>query len=241
MQGELKKTLWAVADKQRSSMDAAEYKHIALGLNFLKYISDAFDERRTELWAAFSDESNDLYLDDPADRAASEEERDYYTMANVFWVPEQARWETIRAHAKQADIGTQIDAALEAIKTAQVIEELIEMAKKFREVAGRGEALRLGTDKLAFYDALATNESAIRMLGDETLKQIAVELTQKLRKSVKVDWAVRESVWAQLRVMVRTLLKRYKYPPDQQEAATETVLTQAESLSEQWMTYLQAG
>jgi type I restriction enzyme M protein len=116
MQDELKKTLWAAADKLRSSMDAAEYKHIVLGLIFLKYISDAFDERRSELRSAFADEANDLYLDDPADRAASEEERDYYTMANVFWVPEQARWETIRSHAKQPDIGTRIDAALEAIE-----------------------------------------------------------------------------------------------------------------------------
>jgi type I restriction enzyme M protein len=112
----LKKTLWAAADKLRSSMDAAEYKHIVLGLIFLKYISDAFTGRQAELKAAFADPAHELYLDDPADRAAAEEERDYYTMATVFWVPEQARWENIRAQAKQADIGTRIDAALEAIE-----------------------------------------------------------------------------------------------------------------------------
>ncbi|MHB1352242.1 MAG: type I restriction endonuclease subunit R [Thiobacillus sp.] len=122
-----------------------------------------------------------------------------------------------------------------AIETAQVIEELIEMARKFQEAAHRGEALGLNHDEMAFYDALATNEAAVRGLGDETLKKIAVELTQSLRKSVTVDWAVRDTVRARLRVMVKTLLKRYKYPPDKQEEATETVLKQAESLSAEWV------
>jgi type I restriction enzyme M protein len=116
MNQDLKKTLWAAADKLRSSMDAAEYKHIVLGLIFLKYISDAFDERRAQLLAAFNDESSDLHLPDGADHAEALEERDYYTMANVFWVPARARWEAIRAQAKQADIGVRIDAALEAIE-----------------------------------------------------------------------------------------------------------------------------
>lgn len=122
-----------------------------------------------------------------------------------------------------------------AIETAQVIEELIEMAKKFHEAALKGERLGLNADEMAFYDALATNEAAVRELGDETLKTIAVELTQKLRASVTVDWSVRETVRARLRVMVKTLLKRYKYPPDRQEEATETVLKQAESLSADWV------
>ncbi|MEZ2349551.1 type I restriction-modification system subunit M [Caballeronia sp. RCC_10] len=113
---DLKKTLWAAADKLRSSMDAAEYKHLVLGLIFLKYISDAFDERRARLSAAFADENDDLYLPDSADHDEALEERDYYTMANVFWVPAAARWETLRAQAKQADIGVRIDAALEAIE-----------------------------------------------------------------------------------------------------------------------------
>lgn len=121
-----------------------------------------------------------------------------------------------------------------AIETAQVIEELIEMAKKFHAAAQRGEQLGLNGDEMAFYDALATNEAAVRDLGDETLKAIAVELTQKLRASVTVDWSVRETVRARMRVMVKTLLKRYKYPPDRQEEATETVLKQAESLSADW-------
>ncbi len=121
-----------------------------------------------------------------------------------------------------------------AIETAQVIEELIAMAKKFHAAAQRGEQLGLNGDEMAFYDALATNEAAVRELGDDTLKAIAVELTQKLRNSVTVDWSVRETVRARLRVMVKTLLKRYKYPPDRQDEATETVLRQAESLSAQW-------
>ncbi|MCE2659708.1 MAG: type I restriction endonuclease subunit R [Rubrivivax sp.] len=121
-----------------------------------------------------------------------------------------------------------------AIETAQVIEELIEMAKKFYAAAQRGEQLGLNGDEMAFYDALATNEAAVRELGDDTLKTIAVELTQKLRASVTVDWSVRETVRARLRVMVKTLLKRYKYPPDRQDEATETVLRQAETLSATW-------
>lgn len=116
MNQDLKKTLWAAADKLRSSMDAAEYKHIVLGLIFLKYISDAFDERRAELLAAFTNEASDLYLPDAADHTEALEERDYYTMANVFWVPASARWDAIRAQAKQADIGVRIDSALEDIE-----------------------------------------------------------------------------------------------------------------------------
>jgi type I restriction enzyme R subunit len=123
-----------------------------------------------------------------------------------------------------------------AVETAQVIEELIQMAKRFQEAAQRGDSLGLNVDELSFYDALATNEAAVRELGDATLKKIAVELTQNLRKSITVDWAKRETVRARLRVMVKTLLRRYKYPPDRQEEATETVLKQAESLSAEWAT-----
>ena len=116
MDQNIKKTLWAAADKLRSSMDAAEYKHIVLGLIFVKYISDAFDARRAALLEQFADPTSDLHLPDQDDHAAALEERDYYTMANVFWVPEQARWETLRAQAKLWDIGIRIDQALEAIE-----------------------------------------------------------------------------------------------------------------------------
>ena len=121
-----------------------------------------------------------------------------------------------------------------AIETAQVIEELIAMAKKFQQAAEHGDALGLNRDEVAFYDALANNESAVRELGDETLRKIAVELTMKLRNSVTVDWAVRDSVRAKLRVMVKTLLRRYKYPPDKQGEAVEIVLRQAETLTGAW-------
>ncbi len=122
-----------------------------------------------------------------------------------------------------------------AIESAQVIEELIAMAKEFREAAKRGESLGLNDSELAFYDALADNESAVRELGDEILKKIALELTEKLRNSATVDWQKRESVRARLRNLVRITLRRYKYPPDMQEEAIRLVLDQAERLSEMWV------
>lgn len=115
---DLQKTLWATADKMRANMDAAEYKHIVLGLIFLKYISDSFAGRRVELERRFADASDDYYLgsDDVELLARELEERDYYKEVNVFWVPEVARWESIRAAAKQVDIGKRIDEALSAIE-----------------------------------------------------------------------------------------------------------------------------
>lgn len=115
---ELEKTLWATADKLRANMDAAEYKHIVLGLIFLKYISDSFSGRRAELERRFTDAADDYYLgSDDLELLADElEERDYYKEVNVFWVPEAARWESIRANAKQVDIGKRIDEALAAIE-----------------------------------------------------------------------------------------------------------------------------
>ena len=121
-----------------------------------------------------------------------------------------------------------------AIETAQVIEELIEMAKKFKAAAERGENLGLNDDEIRFYDALADNESAVRELGDEILKKIAHELTENLRANVTVDWSSRESVRAKLRLMVKRILRKYKYPPDYQEAAVELVLQQAQALGEAW-------
>jgi type I restriction enzyme R subunit len=121
-----------------------------------------------------------------------------------------------------------------AIESAQVIEELIAMAKELREAAMRGEHLGLNESELAFYDALANNESAVRELGDEVLKKIAFELTEKLRNSTSVDWQKRESVKARLRNLVRITLRRYRYPPDKQEDAIRLVLEQAERLSDDW-------
>jgi len=121
-----------------------------------------------------------------------------------------------------------------SIEAAQVMEELVEMAKKFREAASRGEQLGLNEDEVRFYDALANNESAVRELTDETLKKIAHELAESLRKNLTVDWSARESVQAKLRLIVKRILRKYKYPSDQQEAAVELVLQQAKALGEQW-------
>ncbi|MDD2466897.1 MAG: class I SAM-dependent DNA methyltransferase [Desulfobulbus sp.] len=116
---DIKKTLWATADKLRANMDAAEYKHIVLGLIFVKYISDTFQTRRDELTHRFADADDDYFLPDatPALLAEELEDRDYYKEVNVFWVPETARWESLRAQAKQADIGKRIDDALSLIET----------------------------------------------------------------------------------------------------------------------------
>ena len=122
-----------------------------------------------------------------------------------------------------------------SIETAQVIEELIDMAKKFQVAASRGESLGLNEDELAFYDALIHNEASVRELGDDILKQIAYELTDNLRKSLTVDWEKRDSVRAKLRLLVKRILRKYKYPPDQQEEAINLVLQQAESLSAEWV------
>ena len=121
-----------------------------------------------------------------------------------------------------------------AIETAKVIEELIEMAKDFAKATKHGEDLGLNFDELAFYDALAENESAMRELGDEILKKIAIELTEKLRNSISVDWQQRESVRAKMRNIIRIILKRYKYPPDKTQEAMDMVMKQAEVLSDEW-------
>jgi type I restriction enzyme, R subunit len=121
-----------------------------------------------------------------------------------------------------------------AIETAAVIEELIEIAKEIREGKERGEKLGLSDDELAFYDALETNDSAVAVLGDKTLRTIARELVATVRHNTTIDWAEKESVRAKLRLMVKRVLKRYGYPPDKQEKATKTVLEQAALLSAAW-------
>jgi type I restriction enzyme R subunit len=117
-----------------------------------------------------------------------------------------------------------------AITTAQVIEELIELARQIRDAQRRGESLRLSDDELAFYDALETNDSAVAVLGDENLRMIARELTETVRRNATIDWTVKETARANLRRMVRRILKKYGYPPDKSEKATQTVLEQAVQL-----------
>ncbi|HOV67798.1 MAG TPA: DUF3387 domain-containing protein, partial [Methanoregulaceae archaeon] len=105
-----------------------------------------------------------------------------------------------------------------------------------REAQARGEALGLSDEELAFYDALETNDSAVKVLGDETLRKIARELVATVRTNVTIDWTLRENVRAQVRVLVKRILRRYGYPPDRQEVATQTVLEQAALLSAEWAT-----
>ena len=121
-----------------------------------------------------------------------------------------------------------------AIEAAQVIEELIRLAREMREANARGEKLGLTEDELAFYDALEANDSAVQVLGDETLRDIARELVETVRGNVTIDWTLRENVRANLRRLVRRILRKHGYPPDKQEKATRTVLEQAEALSAGW-------
>ena len=121
-----------------------------------------------------------------------------------------------------------------AIEAAQIIEELIQLAREMREASARGEALGLSEDELAFYDALETNDSAVQILGDDTLRAIARELVETVRNNVRIDWTLRENVRANLRRLVKRILRKHGYPPDKQEKATRTVLEQAEVLSEGW-------
>ncbi len=123
-----------------------------------------------------------------------------------------------------------------AVETAKVIEELIQLAKDMRQASQRGDALGLTDDEVAFYDALETNDSAVKVLGDEALRAIARELVATVRANVTIDWTVRENVRAKLRVLVKRILRKHGYPPDKQEKATQTVLEQAELLSEAWAT-----
>ncbi len=121
-----------------------------------------------------------------------------------------------------------------AIETAQVIEELIGLARDMREATRRGEDLGLTEDEVAFYDALEVNDSAVAVLGDKTLRAIAQELVKSVRNSITIDWTVRENVRARMRVIIKRILRRYGYPPDKQARATELVLEQAEVLCKDW-------
>ncbi|WP_300319710.1 DUF3387 domain-containing protein, partial [Accumulibacter sp.] len=121
-----------------------------------------------------------------------------------------------------------------AISTMQLLEELITLARELDAATRRGQDLGLSDDEVAFYDALAANESAVLAMGDETLRVIAAELISKVRQSVSIDWTLRESARARIRVLVKRILNRYGYPPDLQEEAVKTVLAQAELLSDAW-------
>ena len=121
------------------------------------------------------------------------------------------------------------------IATQEVIEELIKLAKELDAATKRGEDLGLSDDEVAFYDALAANESAVKAMGDDKLKVIAAELITQVRKSVTIDWNLRETARARIRVLVKRILNKWGYPPDLQEDAVKTVLMQAELLCGEWM------
>ena len=116
----------------------------------------------------------------------------------------------------------------------EVIQELINLAKEVRAARRRGEDEGLSQDEIAFYDALAENESAVDMMGNDSLKVLAHELLVNLKGSVTVDWTHRESARARMRVQVKRILRKHGYPPDLQDAAVQTVLRQAEALSANW-------
>jgi type I restriction enzyme, R subunit len=121
-----------------------------------------------------------------------------------------------------------------AIETKEVIEELIAMAKDLQAAIKRHESLGLSPDEIAFYDALAERPQVLEQMGDKVLKDLAMELTDKLRKSTSVDWQVRDSVRAQMRILIKRLLRKYKYPPEGQDEAVAIVLKQAEVLADAW-------
>ena len=117
-----------------------------------------------------------------------------------------------------------------AIDTVEVIEELIKLAKEMREADRKGQETGLTEAELAFYEALEVNDSAVKVLGDATLKSIAQELVKTVKNNITIDWEVRETARARMRVMIKRILKKYGYPPDKQEKATATVLQQAEMI-----------
>ena len=121
-----------------------------------------------------------------------------------------------------------------AITAAQVIKKLIQLAREMRQAQGRGDKLRLSDDELAFYDALDAGNSAVKVLGDETLRTMARELVETVQSNVTNDWVLRESVRVRLQTLVKRILRRHGYPTDRQERATRTVLEQAENLSRDW-------
>ena len=142
-------------------------------------------------------------------------------------IPEEAREEAVR---KVLRVGTP-----SLISTMEVLEELIKLAREMDAATKRGQDLGLTDDEVAFYDALAANESAVKAMGDDKLKVIAAELITKVRQSVSIDWTLRESARAKIKVMVKRILNKYGYPPDLQEEAVKTVLMQAELLCAEWV------
>ena len=265
-----KEVLWASADKLRNQMDAAVYKHLVLGMIFLKFISDAFVEQQQKVLEMVSNPESDYYLgDDP-------------TQANVFWVPADARWKSLRDQAKQPDIGQLIDKALVAIENenptlrgkldkrfgaAQLepgrMGELVDListigfgeGKKLGDVLGEVYEYFLGQFASAegkkggqFYTPAHVVKTLVAVLaphkgrvydpccgsgGMFVQSERFIESHGGRRDDTTIDWQFKENVRAKLRLKIKTLLKRYRYPPDQQVTAIDLVLQQAETLGEE--------
>jgi type I restriction enzyme R subunit len=211
--------LWAAADKLRGHMDSSEYKHVVLGLIFLKYISDAFEEKHAAL------------ITEAGQDAAEERGKLLNDQIKV-----QSKKNLVQSRLFSEMLQKSIQKYQNrSLDTAEIIAELVNMARDLRESQSRGENLKLSEEELAFYDALEVNDSAVKVLGDETLKQIALELVDSVRKNATIDWTVKESVRARMRTMVKRILRKYGYPPDNQEKATFTVLEQAELIARDWV------
>jgi type I restriction enzyme R subunit len=121
------------------------------------------------------------------------------------------------------------------LSTAQIIEEIIGLANHIKDLDKQGEKLNLSIEEVAFYNALEVNDSAVKILGDETLREIARVLVQRVKANTSIDWQIKENVRAKLRVIVRRVLREFGYPPDKQEAAVNTVLQQSELLADVWV------
>jgi type I restriction-modification system DNA methylase subunit len=218
MTAQLEKTLWATADKLRNNMDAAEYKHVVLGLIFLKYISDSFEE---------------LYEKLKNEKHSDPEDKDEYLAENVFYVPPSARWNYLQhQRAKIPSVGKDLDDAMEAIeKDNPSLKGVLpkDYARPALDKRRLGELVDLGLDfrEYAFYTALEVNDSAVSVLGDEVLRHIARELVDTVRKNTSIDWTVSENVQAKMRIAAKKILRKHGYPPDMEVKATETVIEQA--------------
>jgi type I site-specific restriction-modification system R (restriction) subunit len=192
--------LWAAADALRNNMDAAEYKHVLLGLIFLKYISDAFEAKHAQL------------LSEKAEGTDPEDSDEY------------------RAAAPHKNLAVEVLRKLINGEIKRRAKKNVVQSRSFAELLER--SIRAYQNRAI--DALGVNDSAVEVLGDETLMTIARELVTTVRGNVTIDWTLKETVRARLRVMVKRVLRKYGYPPDKQEQASQTVLEQAEVLCADW-------
>jgi type I restriction enzyme M protein len=235
----LEKQLWKAADKLRKNIDAAEYKHIVLGLIFLKYISDSFEQHHSKLSAGEGEYAG-----------ADPEDKDEYAAENVFFVPQDARWSYLQSNARQPEIGKMVDAAMDAIEVENAslkgvlpkvfardnldpasLGQLIDLVGNIALGDSEAERLKLSPLEFAFYTAVANNNSAKELMQQDKLRELAVVLLQKVRENASIDWTIKESVRAKLKVIVKRTLRQFGYPPDMEILATETVLKQAEMIA----------